>query len=160
MNHNIRKIFLTLFYVGLIKKAPGTFGSIVSLFIALLLLQYLSLSNLFMLCVLITIISVKQINIYEKYTKQHDNKEIVIDELVGMWLTLIIANINIDNMIYIAPLSLIFFRIFDIYKPSIIGKIDKKTQGGWGVMADDIVAAIFAGICTSGTFKLIQNFIL
>ena len=59
MNHNIRKIFLTLFYVGLIKKAPGTFGSIVSLFIALLLLQYLSLSNLFMLCVLITIVCVK-----------------------------------------------------------------------------------------------------
>ena len=113
-----------------------------------------------MLCIFITLISIKQINIYEKQTKQHDNKEIVIDELVGMWLTIIIANINIENMLYVGPISLIFFRIFDIYKPSIIGKIDKKIQGGWGVMTDDIVAGIFAGICTSGVFKLIQNFIL
>ena len=99
MKHNIRKIFLTLFYIGLIKKAPGTFGSIFSLLIAIILLQYLSLSNLFMLCIFITLISIKQINIYEKQTKQHDNKEIVIDELVGMWLTIIIANINIENML-------------------------------------------------------------
>ncbi len=90
----------------------------------------------------------------------HDGKEIVIDELAGMWIALSVANANAENMLYIAPLSFIFFRLFDIWKPSIIGKIDQKVKGGWGVMGDDIIAGIAGGIAASGVYYLIEMYIL
>jgi len=156
----LRKFFLTLGYSGLSPKAPGTVGSFVALIMGIALLQYISVSNLFMLSLLITVIAVKQIDIYEKEVGVHDGKEIVIDELAGMWLALSIANANPENMLYIAPLSFVFFRLFDIWKPSIIGRIDQKVKGGWGVMGDDVVAGIVAGICANGVYHLLQLYIL
>jgi len=156
----MRKFFLTLGYSGLSPKAPGTVGSFVALILGVGLLQYISVSNLFMLAILITVMSVKQIDIYEKEVGEHDGKEIVIDELAGMWLALSIANASPENMLYIAPLSFLFFRLFDIWKPSIIGKIDKKVSGGWGVMGDDVVAGIVAGICANGVYQLLVLYIL
>ncbi len=156
----MRKFFLTLGYSGLSPKAPGTVGSFVALILAIGLLQYISVSNLFMLSILITIIAVKQIDIYEKEVGAHDGKEIVIDELAGMWIALSVANANFDNMIYIAPLSFFFFRLFDIWKPSIIGKIDQKVKGGWGVMGDDVIAGIAGGVAANGVYHLIQMYIL
>ncbi|MFA7090910.1 MAG: phosphatidylglycerophosphatase A, partial [Arcobacteraceae bacterium] len=108
----------------------------------------------------ITVIAVKQINIYEKEVGAHDGKEIVIDELAGMWLALSICSINNDNMLYLAPLAFIYFRLFDIWKPSIIGRIDKNVEGGWGVMGDDIVAGIAAGIAASATYQGLLYFLL
>ena len=156
----MRKFFLTLGYSGLSPKAPGTVGSFVALIMGIVLLQYISVSNLFMLSLLVTIIAVKQIDIYEKKVGVHDGKEIVIDELVGMWLALSIANANAENMLYIAPLSFLFFRLFDIWKPSIIGTIDQKVKGGWGVMGDDVVAGIAGGNAANGVYHLLQMYIL
>jgi phosphatidylglycerophosphatase A len=146
----MRKAFLTVGYSGLSPIAPGTVGSFVSLILAIALLQILPPSSIFMLSILITIIAVKQINIYEEEVGVHDGKEIVIDELAGMWLALTISGATSDNWIILSILSFILFRLFDIWKPSIIGKIDRDIKGGWGVMGDDIVAGIVAGICASG----------
>lgn len=155
----IRKAFLTLFFFGLSPKAPGTVGSFVALFLGLALLQYIHESTLFMLSLLITVIAVKQIDIYEEQVGIHDGKEIVIDELAGMWIALSICGITSENMLYMAPLAFIFFRLFDIWKPSIIGKIDEKVKGGWGVMGDDLVAGIAAGVASAGVYQLIEKFI-
>jgi phosphatidylglycerophosphatase A len=157
---NIRRFFLTVGFSGLSPKAPGTVGSFVSLIIGLFLLEFLHVSTLFLLALLITVIAIKQIDIYENETKTHDNSEIVIDELAGMWITLAICGINSGNIIIMAPLAFIFFRIFDIWKPSIIGKIDRDVKGGLGVMGDDVIAGIAAGIATAGTYQLIAKFIL
>ena len=156
---NFRKFFLTLGYSGLSPKAPGTVGSFVSLLIILPFIGYLHLSTIFMLTLLITVIAVKQINIYEEEVGVHDGKEIVIDELAGMWIAISICGITQENMIIMAPLAFIYFRIFDIWKPSIIGKIDKEVKGGWGVMGDDLVAGIAAGIATAASYELIQKII-
>jgi len=156
----MRKFFLTLGFSGLSPKAPGTVGSFVALLMGIALLQYISVSNLFMASILITVIAVKQIDIYEKEVGVHDGKEIVIDELAGMWLALSIANANAENMIYIAPLSFVLFRLFDIWKPSIIGRIDKNVKGGWGVMGDDVVAGIVAGISANGIYQLLLLYVL
>jgi len=57
---------------------------------------------------------------------------------------------NMSNGIAIQiVLSFIFFRIYDIKKPSLIGRIDRETKGGWGVMGDDILAGFSAGITTA-----------
>ena len=153
---NFRKFFLTVGFRGLSPKAPGTVGSFVSLIIGLFLLEFLHVSTLFLLAFLITAIAIKQIDIYEKEVGMHDGKEIVIDELAGMWIALAICGINSENMIFMAPLAFIFFRIFDIWKPSIIGRIDREVKGGLGVMGDDVVAGIAAGIASAGTYELIK----
>lgn len=160
---NLRKFFLTVGYSGLFPKAPGTAGSFVSLLMGLVLLQYLHVSTVFLLAFLINVFAVKQIDIYEKEVGEHDSKEIVIDELAGMWITLSICWItdaSTSVMIIIAVLAFLYFRLFDIWKPSLIGKIDRDVKGGWGVMGDDILAGIAAGIATAGTYELIKMFIL
>ncbi|WP_419678038.1 phosphatidylglycerophosphatase A [Aliarcobacter lanthieri] len=157
---NFRRFFLTVGYSGLSPKAPGTVGSFVSLILGIFLLDFLHSSSLFLLSLLITVIAIKQIDIYEKEIGIHDSSEIVIDELAGMWIALSICGINSENIFILAPLAFIFFRIFDIWKPSIIGKIDKDVKGGLGVMGDDVIAGIFAGICTAGVWQLIESLIL
>lgn len=155
----MRKLFLTLFYSGLSPKAPGTVGSIVALILGMILLQFLPVSTLFLLSILITVIAVKQINIYEKEVGEHDSKEIVIDELAGMWIALSICGITQENFFIMSGLAFIYFRLFDIWKPSIIGRIDEKVEGGWGVMGDDVVAGIAAGIATAATYQVLLKFV-
>lgn len=157
---DLRRFFLTVGFSGLSPKAPGTVGSFVSLILGLFLLEFLHTSTLFLLAFLITVIAIKQIDIYEKEIGIHDSGEIVIDELAGMWIALAICGINSENMIYLAPLAFIFFRIFDIYKPSIIGRIDRDVKGGLGVMGDDIVAGIAGGISAAGVYELLKMFVL
>ncbi len=157
---NLRKFFLTVGFSGLSPKAPGTVGSFVSLIIGLFLLQFLHVSTLFLLSLLVTVIAIKQIDIYEKEVGTHDSSEIVIDELAGMWIALSICGINSSNFVIMAILAFVFFRIFDIWKPSIIGKIDRDVKGGLGVMGDDVIAGIAAGIASAGVYQLIEKFIL
>ena len=157
---NFRKFFLTVGFSGLSPKAPGTIGSFISLIIGLFLLEFLHPSTLFLLALLITVIAIKQIDIYEKEVGIHDGKEIVIDELAGMWITLAICGINSSNVLFMAPIAFIFFRLFDIWKPSFIGKIDRDVKGGLGVMGDDVLAGVAAGIATAGVYQLIEKFIL
>lgn len=151
----MNKFFLTVGYSGLSPKAPGTVGSFVALILAIILLQYISTTTLLLLAILISVIAVKVINKYEEEVGEHDSKEIVIDELSGMWITLCAAGTNNENIIFMAIFGFIYFRIFDIWKPSIIGTIDKKVKGGWGVMGDDMLAGLFAGICTSLTYQVL-----
>ena len=156
---NLRKFFLTVGYSGLSPKAPGTVGSFVALILAIGILQVFDVSTLFLLALLVTVIAVKQINIYEKEVGEHDSKEIVIDELAGMWIALSICKPTESNILIMAALAFIFFRIFDIWKPSIIGRIDEKVKGGWGVMGDDVIAGIAGGISASAVYHLITQFI-
>lgn len=138
----MREFFLTGFYSGLLPKAPGTWGSVVGTILGVIFLYFLPPSSLVLFTILLTIISVKEINKYEQETGIHDAGKIVIDEIAGMFLALSISGISIAGVI----LSFIFFRLFDIWKPSIIGKIDRDVEGGWGVMGDDLIAGIAGGL--------------
>lgn len=147
----MRKLFLTFFYTGLSPWAPGTAGSIAAAIVGVLLLQYIPIDTLLLLTVLITIIGIREIDKYEKETGTHDDKSIVIDEVVGLWLAFSFAS---DNWVQIL-LCFVYFRIFDIWKPSLIGRIDKNVKGGLGVMGDDLLAGVIAGICSAGTWQFI-----
>jgi phosphatidylglycerophosphatase A len=148
--------FITLGYSGLFPKAPGTAGSFVALILGILILSIFQVETLFLATILITIVAIREINKYEERTGIHDDKRIVIDELAGMWFALSVApamSISMGDMtnfengfIIQAILSFALFRYFDIKKPSIIGRIDRETKGGLGVMGDDIVAGFAAGI--------------
>ena len=144
----MREFFLYGLNSGLLPKAPGTWGSIVGGIIGYIILMFLPQSTLFLLAIFISVIAVKEINKYEEKTGIHDDKRIVIDEIAGMWIAMSLAGGSIVATIF----SFIYFRILDIKKPSIIGKIDKNVKGGWGVMGDDLVAGIFAGILAAGSY--------
>jgi phosphatidylglycerophosphatase A len=152
----MRKIFLTFFYSGLSPIAPGTAGSLAALLVGFILLQYIPVDTLFLLTILLSIVAIKEIDKYEKQSETHDDKSIVIDEVVGLWLAFCIASGNLTQII----LSFIYFRAFDIYKPSVIGRIDRNVKGGLGVVGDDLLAGLFAGICSAGTWKIYNEFIL
>ncbi|MDU9799336.1 phosphatidylglycerophosphatase A, partial [Helicobacter pylori] len=123
------------------KKAPGTIGSLVALLLGLPVLIF-SANTLFLGAVFIGLIAITQIDKEEEESKIHDSSHIVIDELVGMWLAMAISGLSLAGVV----LSFIFFRVYDITKPSLIGKIDKEVKGGLGVVADDALAGILAGL--------------
>ncbi len=101
-----------------------------------------SANTLFLGAIFIGLIAIAQIDKEEEETKRHDSSYIVIDELVGMWLAIAISGLSLAGVV----LSFIFFRIYDITKPSLIGKIDKEVKGGLGVVADDALAGVLAGL--------------
>ncbi|MEO1927254.1 MAG: phosphatidylglycerophosphatase A [Nautiliaceae bacterium] len=139
---------LTGFFSGLLPKAPGTWGSLVAAIIAYLVITFLPnpATTIWLLVVLFSIIGFKLINDYESKGGIHDDKRIVIDEFAGVLIAIgVFGNLKEDTLIKIV-LAFICFRIFDIWKPSIIGKIDKKAPGSLGVMGDDILAGAFGGI--------------
>ncbi len=101
-----------------------------------------SANTLFLGAIFVGLIAITQIDKEEEESKIHDSSYIVIDELVGMWLAMAISGLSLAGVI----LSFIFFRIYDITKPSLIGTIDKKVKGGLGVVADDALAGVLAGL--------------
>jgi phosphatidylglycerophosphatase A len=151
--------FITVFYSGLSPKAPGTAGTVVALPLGVLILAYFGPQTLFLAALLLTLAGIKAVNNYQKTSNTHDDSRIVIDELVGMWFALSIAPgiftplgelLSLENgMLIQIVLSFLFFRYFDIKKPSIIGRIDREAPGGYGVMFDDVVAGVSAGILTA-----------
>ncbi|GAA8479304.1 phosphatidylglycerophosphatase A [Helicobacter pylori] len=138
---SLRACFLTLFFSGYSKKAPGTIGSLVALLLGLPVLIF-SANTLFLGAIFVGLIAIAQIDKEEEESKIHDSSYIVIDELVGMWLAMAISGLSLAGVV----LSFIFFRIYDITKPSLIGKIDKEVKGGLGVVADDTLAGVLAGL--------------
>ncbi len=135
---------------GLIKPAPGTWGSLVGLGIGYLFLQLpMPTTILISAAIIVTIISIYAIGIIEKSTGVHDAPEIVIDEFAGQWLAMVplaVNGITLSSLIA----SFILFRIFDIIKPWPIIWLDKKVSGGFGVMVDDLVAGIIAAVVLWG----------
>jgi phosphatidylglycerophosphatase A len=133
--------FATLFGVGKIKKAPGTWGTLVTLPWALGLNL---LGPLFAMTItaLLTPIVILSAELYEKKYGGHDSKEIVVDEFLGFIITMTWLPITVQSYVF----GFLLFRLLDILKPFPIGYIDKKVRGGLGVVADDIAAGIIANI--------------
>jgi len=158
----LNRLFITFGGSGLAPKAPGTVGSFTALIVGVALLQIIPMQTFFMITLLITVIGIFEINKYEKITNTHDDKSIVIDEVSGMWIALMFAiataeTISYDYAYEIAIISSFgAFRLFDIWKPSTIGLIDRKVKGGLGVMGDDILAGIAGGLLTVLILKALK----
>jgi len=162
---SFQKIFLTFFGSGLSPIAPGTVGTAASMPFGLIIVYYFGASSLTTLVIVFSIISVIEINKYEKSGGEHDAKWIVVDETVGVWLTMAITfgGISIwqnQYSYYVAiALSFLSFRFFDIWKPSTIGYIDRKVKGGLGVVGDDLLAGFAAGIMNLLIFRGLNYFV-
>lgn len=156
------KQLATLFGVGHISKAPGTLGSFVALCLAAIILSLpQGWALLFGGGIAMTVIGTNATHYYLQDVGGDDPKEVVIDELVGQWLTfsifqlwmVLLAGVDyawiILSEVRITPFYLLLgfalFRFFDIVKPWPISLADRKVKGAWGVMLDDILAAFAAG---------------
>ena len=145
MIKKINLLFVTFFGTGYIKIASGTFASLFTSVILFSLFRSSILNEYFLILCITTlfvfIYSLYAIKTLKNEFDEIDASEIVIDEVVGQWIVLIIIPHNIILYFF----AFILFRFFDIVKPWPISWADKNIKGGWGIMIDDVLAAIFAG---------------
>ncbi|MGB1110320.1 MAG: phosphatidylglycerophosphatase A [Gammaproteobacteria bacterium] len=123
---------------GLSPKAPGTVGTVAAVPFWLLLAQ-LNVTGQLMVIALAFVFGVWICDRTGKWLGVHDHGGIVWDEFVGLWITLIAVPLTWQTLL----LGFVLFRFFDIIKPWPIGWLDKRMQGGLGVMVDDVVAGLF-----------------
>tara|TARA_B110000438_G_scaffold181082_1_gene173019 strand:- start:220 stop:705 length:486 start_codon:yes stop_codon:yes gene_type:complete len=147
MINKFNLLFLTLFYIGKIKRAPGTVASLLTCIFFLISINYLSLFTIFIFTLLVFLYSFVAINISYEIFNSKDPQEIVIDEFLGQMLPLLAFPIyeilyTTSKLTY-CVLAFILFRFFDIIKPFPISYIDNNTNGALGILLDDIVAGIF-----------------
>ncbi|WP_022941307.1 phosphatidylglycerophosphatase A family protein [Psychromonas hadalis] len=127
---------------GLASKAPGTFGTLAAVPLYYLL-SFLSLESYIIILIVTSLLGFWFCHVTSRDMGVHDHKAIVWDEFVGYWITMVTVPFSLQW----AVVGFILFRFFDILKPWPISWLDKKMQGGFGIMIDDIVAGIFAAIC-------------
>ncbi|OCG05494.1 phosphatidylglycerophosphatase A [Gilliamella apicola] len=127
---------------GLSPIMPGTMGSLMA--IPLWLLFYGLTPMLYWVFILVTFIfGCFLCQKTSDDTHTHDSGHIVWDEFVGMWITLFfIPQISILWV----TIAFVAFRIFDMAKPWPIRWFDKRIPGGFGIMVDDVIAAIFSSL--------------
>lgn len=125
---------------GLCPKAPGTCGSFLAMFfcMALLMCPWYVTPIVAIVCFFL---GIKACNEAEKAMGTHDHGGLVIDEFVGMFVSIIAFP---QGAWYLAIMAFVLFRIFDILKPFPVSFADRNIDGGLGVMVDDVLAGIYA----------------
>lgn len=128
---------------GLSPKAPGTMGTIAALPIYWFLLQDLTVFSYVIVLLLTMVIGTYVCHQTSKDLNVHDHGGIVIDEWLGMWITMFLAPQGALWLLW----GFVLFRIFDIAKPWPIKWFDKNVDGGFGIMIDDVAAGVAAWVC-------------
>jgi len=137
------RVIATCFYIGKLPYAPGSAGSLGALILWFFLpLDFLIHSIMILILFIIGVYSSKKV---EEELKVDDPSEIVIDEVVGMGISLFM----LPHSFILYFLAFCLFRIFDIFKPSFIFYV-QNLPGGWGVMLDDVLAGVFTLTIVTG----------
>ncbi len=138
--------------LGLIPLATGTFGALGGLGAGYLIKLYTVEPNIYLI-ILIIIFTLSGVYSSNKIIPEwgKDPSRIVIDEVVGMWISMLF----IPNNILIMLAAFVLFRIFDIFKPLFIKKFELFPRG-WGIMLDDIAAGCVANIVLQ-VFIVLKN---
>ena len=132
-------LLATFFGVGLLKPAPGTWGSLA----AVLLWYFLDFLHSYTYIILPAFILFSWLvcNKADQDSESKDNSFIVIDEVAGMLIAL--SFVAHDVILYF--FAFLLFRLLDIFKPWPISWVDKNIKGGLGILLDDLIAGLFAG---------------
>ncbi len=140
-------LLATGFGSGLSPIVPGTMGTLASLPFYLLL-AHLSLPLYGLVVIASCVIGVKICQVTSDDMGVHDHGSIVWDEFAGMWITMLVVpmlGLAVFDWKWLAT-GFVLFRFFDMVKPWPIGWLDKRVHGGLGIMIDDIVAGVMAGV--------------
>ena len=134
----------TLGGIGKIPFAPGTFGSIFSWLIFIFLSHFVNMFYVTLIGIFLSIWICEKasVNLTHK-----DHRSIVIDELIGIWIALLpvlyLADTQKERIVY-AIAALLFFRLFDIFKPFPVSYFDEIFKNGTGIVIDDLIAGVMA----------------
>lgn len=197
MQTKISTLIATVFHVGYAKRAPGTWGSLAGVALAWPVLAYNGTLGLLFGAVILFFVGWWAAGNYERHTGKHDSREIVIDEVVGQWLTISLGALGavatrliftdgrdqtqsyLQSFLDIVTLldeaiqrclgdllhgrfdydtglltayalaCFVLFRLFDIWKPLHIGRVDRNVHGGLGTMLDDALAGLVAAVAAT-----------
>jgi len=140
---------------GLTPIAPGTAGSLAAIPFYLLL-QHLPIWQYLAVMGVAFALGVWASERTSKALGQHDYGGIVWDEFVGQWLTLMACPLEW----WAIMAGFFLFRLFDVWKPPPIGWLDTRVKGGFGIMIDDVLAAVYAWVVLQGLIYLVTGEIL
>ena len=137
----MNKLIASWFGIGY-AKGGGTYAAIVTCGIIYLFWRWLPAQSLvfFVTGMVILLVGVYVGNKVEPYWGK-DSYRVVIDEVAGMWITMLFIPANLWQLL----IGLILFRFFDILKPLYIRRLE-ALPGGWGVMADDVLAGVYGNL--------------
>jgi len=135
------EILATFFYLGKVPKIPGTAGTLAGIPVVFLLALWSPL--IYMLGTIIVIaLAIFVSSAHEARLGVHDGQEIVIDEVVGFVVAMTWLPVTWQSFL----MAFVLFRTLDILKPFPIGLLDKKVQGGFGVVIDDVAAGLISNM--------------
>jgi phosphatidylglycerophosphatase A len=126
---------------GLVPLAPGTWGTLVAMPLAWWLGRMGEVAYL-AAAVLVTVVGTIAADVYCRATGRHDNQQIVVDEVAGYLVTLAAVPRDLPDLV----VGFALFRLFDIWKPPPVRAIDRRVHGGFGVVADDLAAGVYAAL--------------
>jgi phosphatidylglycerophosphatase A len=135
----------TFFGIGYLKPGPGTWGSVAAVLLWAGAGHFLHLTpNALLLALLIGIVltiflGVPAATIVERQSGRHDPAFVVIDEVIGQWITLLFSPVDWRHGL----IALVLFRLFDITKPFPVRRIE-RLPAGWGIVFDDVAAGLYA----------------
>jgi phosphatidylglycerophosphatase A len=134
----------TWFGCGYAPKAPGTAGSLAALLIAIALNWYGGYGRwtLLLLTALLLAPGIWSAGVVAKRTNQPDPQIVVVDEVIGQWITLAGAA-TFNWKTYLA--AFVLFRLLDMWKPAPARQFE-NFPGGWGIVADDVMAGVYGAL--------------
>lgn len=155
----MKRLLASCFGLGRLPVAPGTWGSLPPVVI-FVLMCHVSTSPMLISIVMAalalagSVVCVKFAPVVIAATDKTDPREVVADEFAGQAVTFLAAPFLFIPTIWVtAVLGFLLFRIFDIVKPWP-GRRLEKLPGGWGILADDLLAGVYAGIALLIFLKL------
>jgi len=149
---NLKKpshLFATWFGIGLIRPAPGTWGSLSALLIWYFA-EFLH-SSIHIVLPIFILFSWLACSQASQDSQSKDHSSIVIDEVAGM----LVALSFVAHEIIIYLWAFLLFRFFDIWKPWPVSWADNNVKGGLGIILDDLIAGLFAGVIIYAIFMFI-----
>lgn len=141
---------------GLLPKAPGTWGSLTTLPIGWLILSTMGWQGVLVASAVVTVVGWWASQAVIERTGRKDPGAIVIDEVAGQMLCLAV----VEPSIWQFAVAFVMFRIMDIFKPFPASWADRNLGGGLGVMADDILAALYALGATAAIIEIVGGRLL
>jgi phosphatidylglycerophosphatase A len=135
---------------GLLPRAPGTWGSLVALPFAWIIAAAFGPIGLVIGCAAATLLGAWAAGRFAGAVGFSDPAPVVIDEVAGQWLVLAVA--PLDPVWY--AVGFVLFRVADIVKPWPVSLADRRVKGGWGVMLDDLIAAVYGVIVLYAIVRL------
>ncbi len=159
LSFNTARFIAAGFGSGWLPKAPGTWGSLVSLLPAWLLIEYTGVEGLAIASLVILGLGCFVSALVLPTLESDDPGWIVIDEWAGQWITVAIISAFYGLSALTLLSAFLAFRLFDIFKPFPIRQVEHVGPPWWAIMADDLLAGVMGAVVVLSIGRLISGIV-